>query len=250
MRGSCSGRRRNRSRIHAHSRIGAVRRRSQGFRMRRGRLRHRALRIQQVVVARPQPQADQSARVGYRLRLPAVVGLIAPHGIFAGLIPRTRRVAGQIMLADQSFLDRLRPLGIDFLLASRGLPFAALARTRVLRFAAVARRGRTRLRVFVRCPMRCWMRLRLRGRASSTSVPCSRSVCLWNCRRVGRRRLPHRRSRRSAGIQQRQNATCAHPSSHFRAMLRFQRQPSEKINGQCSVTRPKPFNDSAAFTDH
>jgi hypothetical protein len=210
--------------------------------MRRGRLRgHRALRIQQVVVARPQSQADQSARVGYSLRLPAVVGLIASHGIFAGLIPRAGRFPGHVMLAYQRFLDGLRPLGIDFLLASRGLPFAAPARTRVLRFAAVSRRRRTRLRVFVPCPMRCGMRLRLRGRACSTSVRWRRSVRLWGCRRVSSGRLPHRRSRRSADTHQRQNATCAHPSSHFCAMLQFQRQPSEKINGQCSVTRPKPF---------
>jgi hypothetical protein len=210
--------------------------------MRRRRLRgHRALRIQQVVVARPQSQADQSARVGYSLRLPAVVGLIASHGIFAGLIPRTSRFSAQVVRAYQRFLDRLRPLGIDFLLASRRLPFAALARTRILRFAVVDCRRCTRLWVLTRRRMRCGMRLRLRGRACSTSVRCSRSVCLWGCRRVSSGRLPHRRPRRSAGTHQRQNANCAHPSSHFCAMLRFQRQPSEKINGQCSVTRPKPF---------
>ncbi len=246
MPGSCSRRWRNRSRIHARSRIGAVRGRSQGCRMRRGRLRgHRALWIQQMVVARPQSQADQGARVRYSLRLPAVVGLIASHGIFAGLIPRSGRFAGHIMLADQRFLDGLRPLGIDFLLASRRLAFAALARTRVLRFAAVARCGRTRLLMLVCRRMRCGMslgrRFGRRGRTCSTSVRCRRSVCFWGCRRVRGRGLPHRHSRRSAGTHQRQNATCAHPSSHFRAMLRFQRQPSEKINGQCSVTRPKPF---------
>ena len=151
--------------------------------MRRGRLRgHRALRIQQVVVARPQPQADQSPRVGHSLRLPAVVGLIAPHGIFAGLIPRTSRFSAQVVLADQRFLDGLRPLGIDFLLASRGLPFAALARTRVLRFAAVARRSRTRFWMLICRRMRCGMslgrRFGRRGRACSSALRRSRRVCL------------------------------------------------------------------------
>ncbi len=50
--------------------------------------RHRALRIQQMVVARPQAQADQRARIGHFLRLPAVVSLIPPHRFFTGLIPR------------------------------------------------------------------------------------------------------------------------------------------------------------------
>ncbi len=80
-------------------------------RMQRDRLRgHRAFRIQQMVVARPQPQADQSARIGHGFRLPAMVSLIAAHSIFAGLVPGSGRFAAQIMLADQRFLNRLRPL--------------------------------------------------------------------------------------------------------------------------------------------
>jgi len=144
--GRCGGRRSNRrSRIPARSRIGAVRRRSQGCRTRRGRLRgHRALRIQQMVVARPQSQADQGARVGYGLRLPAVVGLIAPHRLFTGLIPRTGRFAAQVVLAYQRFLNGLRALRFNLLLAPRRLPSAVLVRARVLRFAVVSRGGRTR----------------------------------------------------------------------------------------------------------
>ena len=72
-----------------------------------------------MVVAWPQSQADQSARIGYRFRLPAVVGLIAAHGIFAGLVPRSGRFAAQVMFANQRFLNLLRPLRINLLLAPR-----------------------------------------------------------------------------------------------------------------------------------
>ena len=198
--------------------------------MRRRRLcGHRALRIQQMFVARPQPQADQSARVRYGLRLPAVVSLVAPHGIFAGLIPSTGRFAGHVMRAYQRFLDRLSPLGIDFLLASRGLPFAVLARTRILRFAIVGCPGRARLWMLTRRRMRCRMRLHLRfgwGFGIGTAA----------CLRGGSRRLPQRRARRSTGTHQSQRATCAQPSSCSCAMRRFQRQPQkqpQKISGQC-----------------
>ena len=75
--------------------------------------RHRALRIQQMVVAGSKPKADESARIRYGFRLPAVIGLIAAHGVFAGLIPGSRRLAAHIMLADQRFLDCLRPLRVQ-----------------------------------------------------------------------------------------------------------------------------------------
>lgn len=101
---------------------------------------HGALRIQQMIVVRPQPQADQGARIGHRLRLPAVIGLISPHRLFAGLIPFTGGFAGQVVLANQRFLDRLRPLPIDLLLSPCGRLFlAALARARVFRPTAVSR---------------------------------------------------------------------------------------------------------------
>ena len=80
---------------------------------------HRALRIQQVILARSQAQLDQRARVGNGLALPAVVRLIAAHGLFAGLVPRAGGFSAHVVLADQRFLNCLRPLGVDFLLAAR-----------------------------------------------------------------------------------------------------------------------------------
>jgi len=108
--------------------------------MRRGRLRgHRAFRIQQVVVARPQAEADQSPRIRHGFRLPPVVGLVAAHRIFTGLIAGAGRFAGHIMLANQRFLNRLRPLWLDLLLATRsGFFLAALVGAGVLRLAAVS----------------------------------------------------------------------------------------------------------------
>ncbi len=238
--------------------------------MRRRFRGHRALGIQQVVVARSQPQANQRARIGYFLRLPAVISLIAPHGVFAGLIPRTSRFPAQIMLTYQRFLDGLRPFGINLLLAARGLlPFAVPACRSVLRFAAVGRGCRTGFRVLTRRTMRRGMSLGMRGRVCSSALRGTRRVLLRAGLR-GTRRLRFRGSgfrgcgflsrrfrglrsgaaarfrirsrclpqcRRSAGTHQRQNATRAQPSSYFRAMLpaRFQRQP-QKISGQCSVT--------------
>ncbi len=72
-----------------------------------------------MILARPQAQLDQRARVGDGLALPSVIGLIAAHGFFAGLVPCAGGFAGHVMLADQSFLNGLRPLGVDFLLAAR-----------------------------------------------------------------------------------------------------------------------------------
>jgi len=200
-------------------------------------------------MARSQPQAYQRARVRYGLRLPAMIGLIAPHRFFTGLIPLTGRFPVQVVLAYQRLLDGLRPLGINFLLAPRGrLPFAVLARVRVLRFAVVSRGGRTRFRVLIGRRMRCRMRLGRRGRACSGVLRGSVRMCLRvRCRgvrrlgirrlslraaarlRAGSRCLPKRCARRSAGIHQSQSATRAQPSSYFRALLplRFQRQPSD-----------------------
>lgn len=156
-------------RIHMRSRIGAVRhgreRRSMGNR-RFGR--HRAFRVEQVIVARPQPQADQRPRIRHRLRLPAVICLIAPHGIFAGLIPRSRRFARHIVLANQCFLNRLGSLRIDLLLPPRhSLFLAALAR------AARIRNGALRLPAMSRSSFRSGMRCRL-GLGGRRRRACSR----------------------------------------------------------------------------
>jgi len=72
-----------------------------------------------MILARSQTQLDQRPRIGDLLALPAMIRLISSHGFFAGLIPAARGFARQIMLADQSFLNGLGSLGVDFLLAPR-----------------------------------------------------------------------------------------------------------------------------------
>jgi hypothetical protein len=205
--------RRSRFRIYTRSRLGAVRSWS---RRRRGRWEraggHGAFRIQQMIVARPQAQADQRARIGYGLRLPSVIGLIAPHGLFTGLIPGSSRFARHIVFANQRFLDRLRPLGLNLLLAPRrGFSLAALMRGGVLRFAVVRPRDRGR---FCVCPCRgmgCGMGLRRRR-----GCVCGRRGRLRGCA-----------GRRTRSPDQRQSAAGTQPSPHSRAtpLLRFQRQP-------------------------
>ena len=71
-----------------------------------------------MVVARAQTQADQRAGVRHSLRLPAVIGLVAAHGVFAGLVPGLASLAAQVVLANQRFLNFLRAFGIDLLLTS------------------------------------------------------------------------------------------------------------------------------------
>jgi hypothetical protein len=53
-----------------------------------------------------------------------VIGLVAAHGVFTGLVPGSDSLAAQVVLANQSFLNFLRPLGIDLLLTS-SCPFLA-----------------------------------------------------------------------------------------------------------------------------
>jgi hypothetical protein len=218
--GSC-GRRwiSGRTRIHAPSRIGAVRHRSQSRRMGRDRLGgHRTFRIQEMVVARPQPKADQSARIRHRFRLPAMVGLIAPHGLFTGLIPCSTRFAAQVVLADQCFLNRLRPLGLNLLLASRRLPLTILPRAGVHRPPGVRRSRCTRL-----CGRRGSLRFGAGIRGTRTSS----------------RLLRQRRARRNAATDQRQSAACAQPSPHFRALLRLQGQPSNRRRSTVCAKKTK-----------
>ncbi len=71
-----------------------------------------------MVLARPQTQLDQRPRVGYCLALPSLVGLVAAHSLFAGLVPCARSFPAEVMFADQGFLNGLGSLGIDFLLAA------------------------------------------------------------------------------------------------------------------------------------
>jgi len=72
-----------------------------------------------MIFARAQTQLDQRPRVGHRLALPAVIGLVAAHGIFAGLVPCAGSFTAQVVFADQRCLNRLGTLGVDFLLAAR-----------------------------------------------------------------------------------------------------------------------------------
>jgi hypothetical protein len=116
---------RSRGRIRACSRISAVRHRAQRRRVRDWLHGHSAFRIQQMVVARAEPQADQRTRIGHRFLLPAVIRLIAAHGLFAGLVPGSGRFATQVMFANERFLNLLRPLRIDLLLAPRSRFFLA-----------------------------------------------------------------------------------------------------------------------------
>lgn len=80
-----------------------------------------------MILARAQTQLDQRARVGHRLALPAVSGLVAPHGLFAGLVPRSGGFSFQVVLANQRFLNGLSSLVVDFLLAAYPLPARALS---------------------------------------------------------------------------------------------------------------------------
>ena len=175
-----------------------------------------------------------------------MIGLIAPHRFFTGFIPLTGRFPVQVVLAYQRLLDGLRPFGVNFLLAPRNrLPFAVLARVRVLRFAVVSRGGRTRFRMLICRRMR--RRMGLGGRVRACSGALRRSLRMGlRARRRGVRRLGIRRlgiravrrlragsrgglckhcARRSAGTHQDQSATAAQPFSYFRAMLplRFQK---------------------------
>jgi len=69
-------------------------------------------------MARAESEADQSTRVGHRLRLPAMIRLIAAHRVFTGLIPASGRRGAKVVLPDQSCLNSLGAFGINFLLTS------------------------------------------------------------------------------------------------------------------------------------
>ncbi len=82
---------------------------------------HGAFRIEQVIVARSESEADQSARIRHFFRLPSVIGLVTAHRLFAFLIPESGRLAVHVMFANQGFLNGLGARGIDLLLAFRVL---------------------------------------------------------------------------------------------------------------------------------
>ena len=84
-----------------------------------GYRRHGALRIEQAVVVRAEAERDESARVGNRLGLPAVVSLKSPHRFLAGVAPGAGGFSGKIVLTNQRCLNLPRPFTFDFLLAPR-----------------------------------------------------------------------------------------------------------------------------------
>jgi hypothetical protein len=72
-----------------------------------------------MIVVGAQTQADEGSRVWHRLRLPAMVCLIATQRVFTGLIPFSRWIACQVMLTNERLLNFLGALGIYFLLPAR-----------------------------------------------------------------------------------------------------------------------------------
>ena len=58
-------------------------------------------------------QADQCSTIRHYLGLPAVVGLILPHGYLGLCIPLPAGRAIEVLLADQRVLNFDRPIGID-----------------------------------------------------------------------------------------------------------------------------------------
>ena len=71
-----------------------------------------------MIFAGAQSQLDQCAGIRNGLALPAVVGLKAAHGGFAVGVPCAGRFSGEVVLADQSFLDGLRPVRSNNLLSA------------------------------------------------------------------------------------------------------------------------------------
>jgi hypothetical protein len=220
---------------------------------------HCALRIQQMVVIRPQAQTDQSSSVRNRLRLPAMIRLIFPHCVFAGLIPGSGRFAAQVMLANQSFLDRLRPLRFNLLLAARlRRLLAGLARTHVLGLASVCSNGSLRF-----CMLTCrgmGGRVRfVRTCGLSHRTACARGLCLWLStgglcaasfllRRSGGRScfLRFGGAGQNAGAQQRRSAASRQtPAPNSCPTLLLQRQGPLKPT--TSITRKKQTQPKLAL---
>lgn len=63
------------------------------------------------------PEFDESTGIRRNFRLPAVIGLVTGHGFFATGVPHAAGFTGEVVLADQSFLDRARAFRLDPLLA-------------------------------------------------------------------------------------------------------------------------------------
>lgn len=85
-----------------------------------GHGRHRTFWIEQMVVARPEPEFDQSAGIGNGFVLPTVVVLELAQRVFGGRVPFSAWFARQVVLLDECFLDLLGAPGINLLLAALG----------------------------------------------------------------------------------------------------------------------------------
>lgn len=71
-----------------------------------------------MLVVRPEAEADQSPRIRNALVLPALVGLVTTHRLLGRVIPFARRLAAQVVLTNQRFLDLTAALGVNCLLPS------------------------------------------------------------------------------------------------------------------------------------
>jgi len=106
-----------------------------------GSCSHRTFWIEQVVVAWAETEANERSRVRNFFRLPAVIRLIAAHGVFGLLVPGPRRIPAQVMLADQRLLNRFGALWFDLLLTSGQLFARSFSGNAVLAAAQRCRRS-------------------------------------------------------------------------------------------------------------
>src|ERR1700693_3584779 len=133
-----------------------------------------------MVLAWPETQLDQSARIAHRLSLPAVVGLVAAHGFFTSLVPGAGSFPVQIVFANEGFLNGLGSFGVYFLLTAN--PRGFLPRAFTCR-ASLARTGRSGGRVVLRGRtfFRGCIGRRIGGRRQAGAHPSPRAHPHENC---------------------------------------------------------------------
>jgi hypothetical protein len=147
-----------------------------------------------MILARSQAEFDQCSRVGHRLALPALICLEVAHGFFACLVPRACGLSPrEVVLADQSFLNCLRPLGVNFLLPAWPL----------LSRGAFSCRGRACLAPRFRSASRCLVLMGGGFRARSftfSSVTAQARTRGRRSNKGGYCQRPHRNQLRSANL--------------------------------------------------
>src|SRR5215470_795315 len=102
-----------------------------------------------MLVVRTQSQPNQRARIRHALVLPALVRLITSHRLLSRVVPFSRRLAAQVVLARQRFLDVTAALAINRLLPpwfARLLRAMVLGLRILLRGSSFLRRGSKRQR--------------------------------------------------------------------------------------------------------